>query len=109
MKNNEVPMDEYEAKEKKTSVAILWLFFFGPFGAHDFYLKRIKTGFCKLLLCAMKFAVPPPFPIALFVILLGWCLIDFYRIRETVSGYNLDLIEKMASKKPNKTPLSQVD
>ena len=88
-------MDEYENKKSKNCAYLLYLFLLGPFGAHDFYLKKFIAGGTKFLLCMIKFISPLDIGIGIFVGLIVWCGIDFYKNKERVSESNLKLLEEI--------------
>lgn len=68
------------AGEKSKLFAYLFWFFLGGFGAHRFYLGRIKTGIAQLLLSVSgMFLLVPLIP------LLIWLIVDAFLIPRMVA------------------------
>ena len=67
----------YDASRKSVLMAYVLWFFLGLFGAHNFYLKRITSGFIQLILTVTVVGI---------VVSFVWILVDAFfipgRVRE---------------------------
>ena len=69
----------YDAGRKSVLVAYLLWFFLGLFGAHNFYLKRISSGFIQLILTVTVFGS---------IVTIVWILVDAFLIPGRVRELN---------------------
>jgi TM2 domain-containing membrane protein YozV len=93
----EVKLMRYDANKKSLAVAYLLWFFVGGFGAHRFYLGRIKSGIALpalfILPCILAFFVP----LAIFLIAVAgiWLFADIFLIPGMVRDWNNRLINEL--------------
>ncbi|WP_181896938.1 NINE protein [Corynebacterium senegalense] len=87
-----VPQEPYAVAPKSRIVAALLFYFFGVYGAGNFYLHQTNRGAAKLVLCfvglfAMVFRIEMAF---VLMALLLWCIAEVFLVLFGAGGYDRD-------------------
>ena len=91
-------MMQYDIQKKSAVVAYLLWWFLGSFGAHRFYLGRIGSAVCMLMLNLMSFVLLLVVIGIFGYIALGiWWLIDAFLVYFIVKEHNTQLALRLGA------------
>lgn len=87
----------YEANKKSAMIAYIFLFIFGYFGAHRFYVGRNGSALAMIGLVVLGFLTLPIVIGILFFMAVGvWNIVDIFLIPGWIREHNTRLAETFA-------------